>query len=456
MREREATALIERVREFARARTPSLGDRRAVVAVSGGADSAAALALLCEAEVIEPGRSVAAHFDHRLRGADSAARDLAAVTALCSRYGIELITGAWGEPRAGEAAAREGRYAFLREAARAAGIGVVATGHTADDQAETVLLHAARGAGLHGLRGMAAELEAGRWKLEAGSWTLEDGGRSPLVRPLLCVTREETRGFCARRGIVYVDDETNADRAFARNRMRLDVLPALAQDRADVRGALLRLAAEARTTVAAMEAAVAHVIVARDGDVAVLSRAALRALPEEMAPYAYRLALEGAAGHARDIERKHYAMLARAAEARTGGLFQLPHGVTVVVQHDTVVVSAGAAQSPSIDAEFEAAVPFEGVVGGWSLRVAPDGGEGSVAIPAGSVVRRRRPGDRMRLRGGTKKLQDVFVDLKVPRRERDSVPLIASGARVLWTPFVASTEPVDGPAYRIDAARVVR
>lgn len=435
----EAEELVERVRAFAGERTPVLASGRAVLAVSGGADSAAMLALVREAGVVDPAGSVAAHFDHGLRGSEAAARDLSAVEALCGRYGMALETGTWTAPRRGEAAAREARYAFLRAVADRRGLNAIVTGHTADDQAETVVLHAARGAGLHGLRGMAAEAQA---------------GSATVARPLLCVTREETRAFCGLRAVAFADDETNDDRALARNRVRLDVLPALEEERPGAREAVLRLAESAREAVAALEEAAARAIVGREGETVVLARRALLEMADELRPYAYRLAIEQALGHARDIERRHYAILSRAAAARTGSLFELPHGVTVVVEHDAIVVSAGVVEAAAIPEAFEAAVPFAGVVGAWRLSVERGGGDHAIAMPSAAVVRRRRPGDRILLRGGTRKLQDVFVDRKVPRRERDAVPVIAAGGDVLWTPFVAGVGVAAGELFVIEAARV--
>ncbi|MHB8378240.1 MAG: ATP-binding protein, partial [Dehalococcoidia bacterium] len=107
-----------RVRRYARERVPSLGRGvRALLAVSGGADSSALAAVLCEAGIVDPARTTAAHFDHGLRGAGAAARERATVEALCERYGLALVAGAWQEPRPGEAAAREARYRFLAAAA---------------------------------------------------------------------------------------------------------------------------------------------------------------------------------------------------------------------------------------------------------------------------------------------------------------------------------------------------
>ncbi|HLB22765.1 MAG TPA: tRNA lysidine(34) synthetase TilS, partial [Dehalococcoidia bacterium] len=235
--------LESRVRAFAAERTPSLADGRALVALSGGGDSVATAALLVEAGVVDAGRCAVAYFDHRLRGDEAAALDRAAVEALCARYGLELVTGAWAAPRGGEAAAREARYAFLREAASQLELRAIVTGHTSDDQAETVLMHTLRGAGLHGLRGMAAERELGREKRDVSG---------AVARPMLCVSRRETRAYCDARGLPFVDDVTNADTSLLRNRVRLEVLPGLESATPGATVALLRTAEQARDAVAAL------------------------------------------------------------------------------------------------------------------------------------------------------------------------------------------------------------
>jgi tRNA(Ile)-lysidine synthase len=447
----DVAGLEARVRVFARERTPALAAGRALVAVSGGADSVATAALLCEAGVLDAAASAVGHFDHRLRGAAAAARDRAAVEALCSRYGLDLATGAWADPRAGESAAREARYAFLIETASRHELPAIVTGHTSDDQAETVLLHTLRGAGLHGLRGMAAEREVGGEKGEEGSAKRDVA----IARPMLCVSRDETRAYCAARGLAFADDETNADTRLLRNRVRLEVLPELERALPGATAALLRASEEARDAVAAVEAVAGGAIVAAADGAVTLSRAALRSLPAAVAPYAFRLAAERLLGDARELERRHYALLSRAAEARTGSAFDLPRGLVVTVDADAIVVSRGAPPIAAIPAWFEAPLPFAGRVGAWELRVVA-GGEGSATLvaPAHAVVRRRRPGDWMRLRGGRKKLQDLFVDLKAPRRERDTVPVIAAGAEVLWTPFaVAVGDPEACDRWHVVAIR---
>ena len=445
--------LIARIRAFAAAQTPALVAGRAVLAVSGGADSIATAALLCEAGIVRPRESIVAHFDHRLRSEQDAARDRDAVEALCARYGLALEVGAWAEPRSGEAAARDARYAFLANAARQHAIGVIVTGHTSDDQVETVLMHTIRGSGLHGLRGMAPQR------------ALDDA--LVLARPLLCVSREDTRAACAELGLAYHDDATNTDRAYLRNRVRLDVLPQIELAAPGAREAILRLAEEARSSVAALDTiareALAATCARTENGALVLSRERLRALPSAVAPYAWRLALERICGDSREFGRKHYDIMCAASGAATGRVFELPRGVRLTVDAHEVMLSRGQIVAPAIAVSDERAIPFAGVLGGWRLAVVPAVGTAGdaqcIALPADSVVRGRRTGDRIQPRGmrGHKKLQDYYVDKKIARRERDAAPVIAHGGDVLWTPFGAA-EPslLRGRAFRIDAERVAR
>jgi tRNA(Ile)-lysidine synthase len=417
-----------------------------VVAVSGGGDSCALLALLCETDVVSRERVVGAYFDHRLRGEDASREERDVVTALCARYGIQLDAGAWGAPVASEAAAREARYAFLAEVARTHGAPAVVTGHTSDDQVETVLMHAIRGAGLYGLAGMDG----------VSPWPFVSHNGLALVRPLLGLSREDTHAYCSARRITYIDDTTNADARFLRNRVRRDLLPSLDATAPLGRAAILRLAEEARAGIDAIMQVVAPLVIDRGDGCMRVSRAALRALPRELASHAYRAALVRLLGDARDFERRHYAILVRAHDARTGSTFALPRDVVVTVDPDVVLLSSGAPLAATIDDTFARAVPFAGVVGAWRIEVAASLEAVALPLPAGSVVRGRRPGDRIRPRGmrGHKSLQDYYVDRKVPRRARDAAPVIARDSEVLWTPFGGAAEPSGaGHRYRVFAAR---
>ena len=181
---------------------------RVIVACSGGADSVAllfGLYLLKEKLGVE---LVAAHFNHHLRGEESD-RDEAFVRTFCHQFDIPLFVG-HGNVVAGkkglEAAAREARYAYF-----ATLDGTIATAHTADDNAETVLLHLVRGTGLKGLGGITPKGEK-------------------LIRPMLTVTRDEVLEFLEEYHLSFVEDGSNETDAFLRNRLRHHVMPLLRQE----------------------------------------------------------------------------------------------------------------------------------------------------------------------------------------------------------------------------------
>lgn len=215
------TRVLREVRRFASAR-PGLG----VVAVSGGADSVALLRALhaCGTQL------VAAHVNHRLRGADSDG-DEAFVRELCAGLGVEcrvrsVDVSALAAGDNLEATARRVRYEFFAASAQEMDAAWVATAHTADDQAETVLHRIVRGTGLQGLRGIAAERDA-------------------VVRPLLSVTRADVLAHLAAIGQPHREDASNADTRFTRNRIRHELLPLLRAFNPDVVSALAHLAEHA-------------------------------------------------------------------------------------------------------------------------------------------------------------------------------------------------------------------
>jgi tRNA(Ile)-lysidine synthase len=210
-----------------------------VLAVSGGPDSVALLwlAVRWRRSLKRGPRLVAVTVDHGLR--KEAAREARDVKRLAAGLGVEHRTLRWtgAKPQTGiPAAAREARYDLLAKAARASGAGHVATAHTRDDQAETLLMRLLRGSGIAGLSSMAAETD-------------RNGIR--LVRPLLDISKAELIATLERAGITYADDPSNRDPAFTRPRLR-ELMPALAEEGADVR-TLARLALRLARANAAVE-----------------------------------------------------------------------------------------------------------------------------------------------------------------------------------------------------------
>ena len=209
-----------------------------IVAVSGGADSTALL--LAVRAVLPERRLVACHIDHGLRPADERAAEQMLLAETCGRLAVALVVRAvevpkreHGRPLSPEDAARRARYAALVEIAREAGAGAVVTGHTRDDQSETVLLRAARGTGLRGLRGLLSR---------STPW---GPGGPVLLRPLLGLTHADCFAYCAARGERWSEDSSNADTAFARNRVRQEALPALRRAQPGADAALARLGEQA-------------------------------------------------------------------------------------------------------------------------------------------------------------------------------------------------------------------
>jgi len=217
-----------------------------VLAISGGADSVALVRGMAALKTEGAGRLIVAHFNHGLRGAESEA-DAAFVCRLSGELQLDCICGN-AEPGLAEtggegleARARAARYAFLQQVAERAGARYVATAHTADDQAETVLHHVMRGTGLAGLAGMRRARPLGQ--------------AVTLIRPLLAVKRTDVLDYLATLEQSYREDATNRDLAFTRNRIRRELLPQLARDYSpaivDALVRLSRLAGDAQRVVEA-------------------------------------------------------------------------------------------------------------------------------------------------------------------------------------------------------------
>jgi tRNA(Ile)-lysidine synthase len=258
--------VVEAVLRECRSDTTLARQPRIVVAVSGGADSSALLHALTRAAPRLGLDLTAAHLDHGLRRASRG--DAKKVAALCEALGVPLVSRRDTPSDDGEDAARRLRYEFLEEVAAAAGAETIALGHTGDDQAETVLLHLVRGAGLEGLAAM----------------RLREGLR---FRPLLGLWRVDTEAHCLRHHLDPVEDATNRSPRYARNRVRRQLIPLLETFNPQVKAALVRLAAGARDE---------HDVVVGEasrwlaGQPARLDRRDFRALPAAVAAEAFRQA----------------------------------------------------------------------------------------------------------------------------------------------------------------------
>ncbi|HUG07047.1 MAG TPA: tRNA lysidine(34) synthetase TilS [Candidatus Limnocylindria bacterium] len=412
------------VRSFARAHN-LLRPGPLIVAVSGGTDSTALCLLL--AELTDEFALVlhVAHFDHRARPR-AAAADAAFVAELANQIGAPLRVGRADAAPKNEDDARSARYEFLRRVAREHGATAIATGHTRDDQAETVLLHLTRGTGLAGLAGMRPE-------------------RDGIVRPLLALGRADTVAVCAAAGITPREDPTNRSLRFARNRIRHRVLPELAKLNPEITSAIARLA----------DAAAAVADISADQATAVLQAAAaddavrLDRLPPQGEARADALALWWARRTGQRLAARHRSALGRLAATTDGSRsLDLPGG-RALREYTTlriVPVEGEAAKDGPVTLERGQTADWHG----WrfGLGVELDGRAELALVDVERVsVRGRRPGDRMDGPRGPK-VQDVFTDAKIPARERDAWPLVVADAAVLWIPGVTRPPRTGGTVLR--------
>ena len=393
-----------------------------VVAVSGGADSTALLLILADL-VDELGIVIhVAHFDHRTRPKQSA-EDADFVARLANRIGAPIRVGRAEKPTKTEDAARVARYEFLRRAASEIGADAIATGHTRDDQAETVLLHLTRGAGLAGLVGMRP---------------LREG----IARPLLAIGRKDTVAVCRAARIRPRVDPTNRSLRFARNRVRLEVLPKLAKINPRAAEAIARFAEAAAQLQIEDDLDIGTALAgAREKDAIVIA-----ALGPAIRGRALALAWHEATG--RVLGARHRKALEELTATDDGSRsLDLPGGRAIREYGLLRIVCDRPPESSDPPTPME--LGQEIIWNGWRLLLGgseDSNGAHDAEVPKKLlrklVVRQRRAGDRMtgRNRG---KLQDFFTDAKIPASQRSRWPVIASEDGIWWVPGL--TEPPKEP-----------
>jgi len=429
-----------------------------LVGYSGGADSTALLTLLKECGV----DVVAAHLHHGMRPEADAEAD--ACAAYAESLGIPFVIGRADVPGLAtdrkiglEEAGREARYAFFRQAALQTGADSVATGHTADDHAETVLLHLLRGAGLRGLSGIPAK-------------------RDNIIRPLLPFRRAETRDFCTERGLWFHDDPANDDLRFTRSRLRHRIAPELTE----IQPAWVECVARAAALIAeedgflngAAAAALERAEQPLNGPLRFLTqhdevafrRPELTHLPRVLFRRAIRLAVE-AVGGSLDYHQ---------TEAVADGMF-LPKGSVTdegqrvrVEWDDERVHVRSAVPSPSFrhPLEFPGATDAESL--GWRLEV--EESERTERPPRAALTawfdrdrlkgplwfRSAQDGDRISPLGfdGHRKVRDLMAEAGLTKAARERLPVVGDLLGILWVPGVcldnrAVNDEPGRPALRI-------
>ena len=393
--------MLNKLRSFVKRYGLILPGDRVTVALSGGKDS---VALLFALYLLKDEWSIsleAAHFNHHLRSEESD-RDECFAKDLCGRFDIPVTVGEeWVKPgeKGLEAAAREARYAFFHALP-----GKIATAHTADDNAETVLLRMVRGTGLKGLGAIAPK-------------------NGNIIRPMLSITREEIEAFLDQYSLPHVEDSSNGENDFLRNRIRHSVMPLLRQENPRIGENLSAMALGLRLDEAYLQSCI-------PGEIPGVAE--LRALdPALRRRYLERFLKESGI---REPEQSHILQAEQLVfHWNPSAAMDFPGGVTVARQYDRLIrleekqpLTGRVLNGDTYLEELGVWVTVEEAV---SLEQGP---QTFTVRPKGTLqLRHRQEGDRLRLPGGTKSLKKLFIDRKIPASLRDTVPVLCDEQGIL-------------------------
>jgi tRNA(Ile)-lysidine synthase len=433
--------------------------QKVVVGVSGGADSLCLLDCLYRLEY----SLVLAHLDHQLRAESS--EDAMYCQTLAERYGIPAVIetadvrGFADAGRSLEEAARILRYRFLSRAAKSNQTNVIATGHTSDDQVETILMHFLRGAGPEGLRGMLPLTSMDDWV------DVPDGKGIQLVRPLLEIARSQTIAYCEANGLTPVQDPSNQDLKILRNRLRHELIPELETYNPGIRNALIRTG-KVMESIADLQKEIVHIawpiVASKAGESAIILKVGeLLSKPIATQRAILRYAVTCLDPELGDTSFEQVVRwLSFIATCKVGGREAMIGDLELVHMGEDVLL-----WKPGTEVSFDRFPQFEGneertlkvpgamdFAGGWTLVV--DSGEieendqkqmmlkssesrvflDADKIEGSLLVRHWEPGDRIQILGmtGRSKVAELFVNERVPQLVRQQWPLVVDECKVIW------------------------
>ena len=403
-----------------------------VVGVSGGADSVALLHLLNRFSVEEGWSLTAVHVHHGLRGED-ADGDRDFVQKICHEWGIsckvyyfDVAKEAKARGLGTEETGRLLRYeAFERERQG----GLIAVAHNKNDQGETILMRLCRGAGVSGLTGIRPV-------------------RDFIIRPLLFCSRMEIERYCQEEGLSYCEDSTNRKNIYTRNRIRNQVLPLLEEIYPKATKHIAQtaeiMAEEEEFLVEQASTLFNKALKKKDRNEIVLDAECLKGMHRVMAKRVFAMAFEGIGGK-KDIGSVHYEMLVDFLGQESGKILHLPNHILAELSYGSFILR----EEHEISKPFSYLLPlneeifvpeaklFVGIYLCTEKRT--EKSEDSCTkvfdydkIGCALFCRTRQNGDRLAIKNGRKKLKDFLIDEKIPRGERDSLPLIATEKDVLW------------------------
>ena len=454
--------MLEHVKRLAAEYDMLPRDSLVLCAVSGGADSMCLLHLLMSLSREVGFQVAAAHFDHRIRG-DESARDAAFVAEWCALHGVRCVMGEGDvlleadlQGQGVEETARQLRYAFLRRAAESLGAVRIATAHNADDNVETLLLHLVRGTGLQGLTGIPPR-------------------RGEVVRPLLTTSRAEIMDYLEAFHVPHRTDSSNSDEAYTRNRLRRQVIPVLRELNPKLSTGVAETIASLRADNDYLNAQAARACMAARWaeDDLVIEASVIASLPPAVAPRAARRLLEMLGdGETVNCSAAHLRSLVELCRGDDpSAVVSLPGGrLAQRVYRDLLLTTQRAPLPPLIPVPLALDGETEVEDTGWRIRCSPcrcpadiERAPGSFylareKLQGGLVVRAREIGDEVALpKRGTKTVKKLFIDEKVPRRERERIPVLADRGGVVavagFGPDQSRVAAPGEPAYAVTIRR---
>ena len=431
--------------------------RPVLVGVSGGPDSLCLLGILQEAGYAV----IVAHFNHQLR--PEADLEAAAVSTRADQLGLPFVSDSadvrhYAEKQSIsiEEAARTLRYRFLFAAARKHAAQAVAVGHTADDQVETVLMHFLRGAGLPGLKGM-----------EYRTFLPVFDPQIPIVRPLLSLWRSETESYCRTHKLEPHFDASNTDQVYFRNRLRHALIPELEKYNPRFKESVLRttqaLQSDYTALLEVLEEAWKNTLVETGVGWVAFDQPGLAKLSAGLRRNLIRRAAESLRPESRDFGFDVLERAAAFAESSTSTQIDFINGLYLFSEKGKIYLAAYEAVLPFLQwpqvgeqsaISLQLSLNREQILelgNGWSLSVTEQPLEGDSwmlnddnwsawldadRLPAGNlVIRPRRPRDvfsPLGMPGQTIKVQDFYINVKIPRRARLQWPLVCAGEQIVW------------------------
>lgn len=413
-----------------------LTHKKYIIACSGGVDSLALLDSLSRLQDKLNIKLVAAHFEHGIRG-DASKADAAFVEKMARLRNLEFRLGSADVPAEAlrrreslETTARNLRYEFLEQVRKETNADYILTAHHAGDQVETILMHLIRGAGLNGLHGMDIE-----------------NSDAKIIRPLLMLPKSRMIKWCSEHDLIPCEDSTNSELDCTRNRVRLELLPLLRTFNPNIDAALIRMGLNFGLEDEYLDSHAhdAYLKAADNGKLIKENAIILAKLTPNVVlrQRVLRLMWKNVTHAATDLSLKHIdELVALIKRNQTGLEMSLPKEVTAKISYGKLIFCRDKAENKiaadSINLDYGelmlndysfSVARLDKKVQGTSLN------EFCFIVPndiAELTLRYRKTGDIIRLKSGTKKLKEVFIDDKIPRDERDKIPLLARGNEILW------------------------